>query len=132
MITAEVEIDALFQMVLPCTCQDEYDRALVRWSELFDRGHTQKLKMAEQVLRRRVLRRTDYVPNSDMRENREGYPWTWAEDRILDIAFESQNAESKEPVTVEYVATILNRPPKEVADHMEYRRTVKLGMKGFF
>lgn len=80
-------------------------------------------------VRRRVVRRTEYKPDLNVRFPRRSQPWSWVEDRIMEFAFTGRDSETPENVVVdnEYVASLLMRTVEEVTE----KRNTKNGIRGF-
>jgi hypothetical protein len=129
--------DVFLNLVLKADSDVEFQRAMVKFGQVYKRIPAIALREGEQYLRRRANRRTDYVgpwrgmQDIKIRECRAGNTWSWAEQRVLDWAMQKDNSESKQEVTVEYLARLFQRSVTDVETEIKRRSTEKHGIKGF-
>lgn len=131
--TPELE-DEFLERILPCQTDMLYQRTLVAFARDHDRDSRIGLHEGDQFLRRRTLRRTDYLgpANDKSRTSRSGRPFSWVESRILGWAKQTDNSESKTEVTVEYLANLLQRTKDEVVKEIARRESQRDGIPSLF
>ena len=99
--------DELLELILPCQTEMYYQRAMVAFARKYSRDARIGMDEGDQYLRRRTLRRTDYTgpANSTSRTRRDGKPFSWTEQRILNwFKNKDKSSESKKEVTFTLVS----------------------------
>ena len=126
--------DEMLEEILPCNEQAHMDRAFVHIRKKYGLDAKLGPEEGEKWIRRRANRRSDYTgpANENSRRRRDGLPFTWMENKILNWAFAKEYSESNQKPTVEYIANLLQRTVEEVEKAEKRRTSTRFGIKGFF
>lgn len=122
--------DQFLEWVLDADDDMQYQRKLVAFGAMHGRDPIISLREGDQWLRRRAVRRSEYVGHG-VRVVRNGQPFSWVEKRILRWAA-TEKVESRVPVTVEYLANLLRRNVDEVVTEIEREKNERGGMSPLF
>ncbi len=125
--------DEFLDLILEADSETQYQRFLVQWARKLERDPLLGLEEGDQWLRRRANRRTDYtyMPGISKRGYRKDLPWTWTEERVMTWAFLRDHKESKQEVTEQYIASLLQRTVDEVVNKLFKMQNTKRGHVGF-
>lgn len=135
------QLDAYLNDALRANSQDEFDRICLPWlrkcfpSEM-DKSAEAQVKTADDIIRRRAVRRYDYHGpiTEHSRECRLELPWTWYEDELLDRAHVHRNhapdREAAYPPSVAHTALLFQRSVKQVEERIRHLQTHKMGVQG--
>ena len=122
-----VDLEAFMNEVIAADTQEQFERILVRFA--FNADPKSSIVYGIQWLRRRSVRRTDYVPTAS-RLRREGIPFTYVENMVLKWA-KDWRREGKQRPTNGYLADMLQRTEAEVTEYRREMDNMKDGIYGF-
>lgn len=148
MITKEVvhlegiELDAYLNLVLPCMSQVGFDRVALpylreRFPTAMDKNARLQTKSADDLARRRIVRRYDYLgpATGTSRVWRGRMPWSWYEEELMDRAHlhinHKPDAESSKTPIVSHTALFLQRTEEEVQEYITQKLNTRQGIQGF-
>lgn len=122
--------DELMELVIGAQTQLEYQRGLVAFGKAHGRDPTIALDEGENWLRRRSMRRTDYV-GANQRSNRESLPFSFTENLIFDWAINWKSEGVIEP-TEDYLGHLMSRHAGEIAVELDRRKNTREGLGRLF
>jgi hypothetical protein len=130
MILTPEQEDRFLEMILVARSVDEFNQAVVAFVKTLPDKSKVRMSVAlrdgENWLRRRAIRRTDYVCRDQSRRSwRAGTPFSYGDRRMLDWARSSDSMDRKQPYTDSYAAILLGRSPEEIAGHCAIDAFVK-------
>lgn len=122
--------DEFVESVIDAETQLEYQRSLVKFGKDHGRPATLSLDEGENWLRRRSMRRTDYV-GAGTRIPRHGCPFSFTENLIFDWARDWKSEGVTEP-DAEYLAHLMCRPIEEIETELDRRKNTRDGLGRLF